>query len=285
MVRLASQSAMTAALERAHDVTLVAYLLPHGPVFDALAAASRRGAHVTVRLEGNPYLDTRGGIRRLNRSSVDELVRDGADARLVDADSKAESLHAKAALIDGVLYVDDVNFSNGDSGTLLRDDSRRDARALRDAVADRIDPPGREFAWRKRDALALEARLLADARCGDDVIAESESVGSRNAVYSRLERLGRAGRSPRLLVSRQAVTGKERALFSRLAANGVRVRICHSNEKFALAGDRAWVGSANATSAFLNPNELDWGACTRNRAIAAHLRARFEARWQTARET
>ncbi len=284
MVRLTSQSAMTSALERAHDVTLVAYLLPRGRVFDALAAALQRGAHVTVRLEGHPYADAHGGIRRLNRSVVDELKRAGADARLVRERGSDESLHAKAALIDGALYVDDVNFSSGDAGTVLRDDSRRDARALRDAVAGRVDAPSREFAWRKRDALSLEARLLAGARSRDDVIVESESVGIGNAVYSRLERLGRAGRSPRLLVSREALSGRERSRLARLAANGVRVRVCASNEKFALAGDRAWTGSANATSAYPNPNQLDWGARTRDRAIVAHLRDRFESRWQSARE-
>ncbi|HEY9086303.1 MAG TPA: hypothetical protein VIN40_10285 [Candidatus Tyrphobacter sp.] len=284
MLRLTSQSAMTAALERARDVTLVAYLLPRGPVFDALAAAARRGARVIVRLEGNPYADARGGIRRLNQSVVQELARDGAEARLVDADGKGESLHAKAALIDGALYVDDVNFSRGDSGTLLRDDSRSDAHALRDAVAGRVDRPERDFAWRKRDALALEARTLAAARRRDDVIVETESVGSGNAVYSKLERLGRAGRSPRLLVSRHALTDKERRRLALLEANGVRVRVCASNEKFALAGHHAWIGSANATSAYYDPNQLDWGANTRDRAIVAHLRARVESRWQSARD-
>lgn len=284
MLRLTSQNAMTAALGHAREVTLVAYLLPRGPVFDAIAAALRRGAHVTVRLEGNPFVDPHGGIRRLNASTVDELARNGADARLVDGDGRGESLHAKGALIDGTLYVDDVNFSSGDTGTLLRDDSREDARALRDAVAGRVDPPSRDFAWRKRDALAFEARLLASARRNDDVIVESESVGSNNAVYSKLERLGRAGGSPRLLLSREDLTSKERKLIVRLEANGVRVRACAWNEKFAIAGRRAWIGSANATSAYLDPNQLDWGARTRDRTLVSHLRARFEARWQRARE-
>lgn len=60
MLELSSQTQLTAALDRARSVTLVAYMLRRGPVFDALAAAARRGAKVTVRLEGRPYHDARG---------------------------------------------------------------------------------------------------------------------------------------------------------------------------------------------------------------------------------
>lgn len=285
MLELSSQTQLTAALDRARSVTLVAYMLRRGPVFDALAAAARRGAKVTVRLEGRPYHDARGGLQRLNRSIVEELARDGADARLVDeAATSGASLHAKAVLADDALYLDDVNFASGDAGTVLRDDSRTDARALRDALADRIDPPGRDFALRKRDALVLEASLLVAARRRDDVAVESESIGSGNAVYSKLERLGRAGRHVRLLVSRADLSRRERTLIARLVANGVQVRVCASTEKFALTGDRAWIGSTNATSAFFDANQLDWGARTRDRALIASLRSRFDQRWSEARE-
>ncbi len=214
---------------------------------------------------------------------VDELVRDGADARLVDDDGTAP-VHAKAALVDGRLYLDDVNFARDEESTIVRDDARPDARALRDAIAGRFDSPRRDFALRKSDALALEAGVLGAVHHRSDVVVESESVGSGNAVYSALERLGRAGCAPRLLVSREALCAKERALLARLRTNGVCVRICTSNEKFAVAGSRAWVGSANATSAFLTPDQLDWGARTAKRAVVDELRAHFESRWRAARE-
>ncbi|HUY41917.1 MAG TPA: phospholipase D-like domain-containing protein [Candidatus Dormibacteraeota bacterium] len=282
MVYLSSQAKLVLAIERAHDVTLVAYLLPRGPTFAALAAAARRGARVVVRLEGRPYYDARGGIRRLNRSVADDLAANGVDARLVDGDGSAP-VHAKAALVDGRLYLDDVNFARGGEGTIVRDDARPDARALRDAIEGRSDPPRDGFALRKNDALALEAGLLGAAGGHAPVAVESESIGSGNAVYSALERLGAAGCAPRLLVSREALSAKERSLLGRLRAGGVSVRVCSSNEKFALAGSRAWVGSANATSAYLTPRQLDWGVRTPNPAIVDELRAHFEARWQSAR--
>ncbi len=282
MVTLSSQGLLLRALGRAKEVTLVAYLLPHGAVFEALAEAARRGAHVVVRLEGKPYYDARGGVHRLNESAVAELARAGADARLVDESGAGPSFHAKAAVVDAALYLDDVNFSRGASGTILRDSSRADAQALRDAIAGRSGQPSTRFALRKADALALEAALLSKARARSDVIVESESIGAGSAIYSKLERLGRAGREPRLLVSRQALSDKERPALRHLAENGVSVRICTSNEKFALAGDRAWVGSANATSPYYDADQLDWGVRTRGTAIVNELRSRFESRWNGA---
>lgn len=244
----------------------------------------RRGAHVTVRLEGRPYYDATGGVRRSNESVARELARDGADARVVDEDGEQPQLHAKAVAVDGARYLDDVNFSSGGKGTILRDGSRADAASLRDVVAGRTEHSSPSLTLRKQSALAMEAALLEKASRRDDVIVESESVGSGNLVYSRLERLGLAGRAPRLLISREALSRKERRLVRRLESDGVRVRVCTSNEKFALAGTRAWIGSANATSAYYAPDQLDWGARTKGRAIVRQLRSRFESRWQTARE-
>jgi phosphatidylserine/phosphatidylglycerophosphate/cardiolipin synthase-like enzyme len=283
MLALSSERRLVAALDRARDVTLVAYLLPRGAIFDALAAAARRGAHVAVRLEGRPYYDATGGVRRSNESVARELSNDGADARVVDEDGEQSQLHAKAVAVDGALYLDDVNFSSGGKGTILRDGSRVDAASLHDVVAGRTEHSSRNVTLRKERALAMEAALIEKASRRDDVIVESESVGSGNLVYSRLERLGLAGRAPRLLISREALSRKELRLVHRLGRDGVCVRVCSSNEKFALAGRRAWIGSANATSAYYTPDQLDWGARTRSRAIVRQLRARFEARWCTSR--
>ncbi len=280
MLTLSSQAQLLHALDRAKGVTLVAYLLPRGAVFEALAAAARRGARVSVRLEGKPYYDARGGVHQLNATAVAELARDGADARLVDENGTGPSFHAKAAVIDGTLYLDDVNFSHGTSGTILRDSTDSDAKMLCDAIERRSDPPSKTFALRKGDALTLEAALLVKARAKDDVIVESESIGGGSTIYSKLERLGRAGRAPRLLVSRQALSDKERRALAHLANAGVQVRVCGSNEKFALTGNRAWVGSANATSSYYDADQLDWGARTGSATIVSDLRSRFESRWQ-----
>jgi hypothetical protein len=284
MIALSSERRLVGALDRARDVTLVAYLLPRGAIFDALAGAARRGAHVTVRLEGRPYYDATGGVRRSNESVARELSRAGVDARVVDDDGEQPQLHAKAVAVDGALYLDDVNFSSNGKGMILRDGSQADAQRLRDVVEGRTEHSSPSLALRKEGALEMEAALLETASRRDDVIVESESVGSGNPVYSRLERLGLAGRAPRLLVSREALSAKERRLVRRLVSDGVRVRVCPSNEKFALAGTRAWIGSANVTSAYYTPDQLDWGVRTRSRPIVSQLRARFEARWSAGRE-
>lgn len=265
MVALSSQHRLAAAIEHARDVALVAYLLPRGAVRRALQIAARRGARVTVRLEGRPSIDARGGIARTNARAVAELRACGADARLVDEDGRAPQLHIKSARVDRALYLDDVNFARG--GTLLR-------------VSGRI--PAGSLACRKRAALDLEARMLQTAR--GRVRVETESLGSGNAVYARLERLGRAGKRPELLVARRAVTVKERVLADRLRQNGVDVRACESDEKLAVAGARAWIGSANATWAYGTPDQIDWGLRTQSARLAGALRRRFEERWRTARE-
>lgn len=263
MVQVSSVTAMVRALSRAQTISLVAYQLPYGAILDALKDAARRGARVGVNLEARPFPDRGGGIALHNRHVVDDLRRSGVDARLVD-DRGDAPLHAKAARIDGVLYVDDVNFAN--RGTLLR------------ITANSPSP-----VWSKGRALAIEAALLERSRRGDAVEVETESIGGGNAVYGRLLRLGLAGEHPRLLVSSEAVTGKERTRLVRLAQAGVEVRTCSADEKFALSGQRAWIGSANATAPYPNPDTVDWGLATHNRSIVRHLRAQFESRWEHAR--
>ncbi len=198
---------------------------------DALEAAARRGARVEVRLEGRPFPDVRRGIERHNEHVVEELRHCGASARLVDRNGRVP-LHAKAARIDGTLYVDDVNFAE---------------------------------------------------RRGDRLEIETESIGGTK-IYGDLCRRARAGARPRLLVSHGALTTKERRWLRRLEQSGVDVRACNANEKFAFAGDRAWIGSANATSLYPKTQTIDWDLTTHSRAVVARLRATFETRWQHARE-
>ncbi|MGH7736787.1 MAG: phospholipase D-like domain-containing protein [Candidatus Tyrphobacter sp.] len=277
MLTLASRTALIRSIERARNVTLIAYVLPRGAVFEALAAAARRGARVRVRLDGRPYYDAAGGMHRRNEATVKSLRGDGVDAKLADEDG-AHELHVKAAIVDAKVYLDDVNF--GAEGTIVRDTSARDAAALRAALAGRRVRESQHFSARKDGALGIEAALLRRARCG--AIVETEAAGRGNGVWNALARLGREGLRPRLLVARRTLGEKERTSLERLARDGVCVRVCSSNEKFAVCGDGVWAGSANATSAYETPNQIDWGVGTRSTHIAARLRARFDARWQRA---
>jgi hypothetical protein len=259
MLQLSSTRDVVEALARAHSIEAEAYTL-QGDVLRGLADAARRGAHVRVRLESEPFENPH--LAKENQRVVAELRAAGADASL------GHPLHAKAIDADGSLYLDDQNWGRRD--LVLRDD----------------DPAGAAgIPMRKSEALALEASLLRAGSDADRVIVETESFGRYNAVSAALEKLAREGRAPRLLVSARDLRGnaKERSALARLAAEGVAVRICEDSEKFALAGNRAWVGSANATVAFGESDMTDWGLCTGDKAIVSAVRSRIEARWISAK--
>ncbi len=286
MMTLSSTAELLSRIERARDVSLIAYTLPKGRVLDGLAAAAKAGTHVRVRLEGYIYKDD-GGVTAANAAAIAELRAAGADAQLVHPDQRAPDamLHCKAALVDGELFLDDRNWPDDGADTILRDDFSRDARIVADAVVEREDAPTPFFAVAKRESLASEARLLNEARRGDDVIVESESFGANNRVYSALDALGRADAHARLLVSARDMQGNanEQGALRKLSADGVSIRVCDADEKFAVVREsRGWIGSANATASFDHPDQFDWGARTDAPAILAHVRRTFEERWQQA---
>ncbi|HTU71691.1 MAG TPA: phospholipase D-like domain-containing protein [Candidatus Baltobacteraceae bacterium] len=286
MMTLSSTDDLLSALHTARNVSLIAYTLPAGRVLDALSAASRHGAHVRVRLEGYIYKDD-GSVGSANTSAIAKLRAAGVDAQFVHpaADSNDPMLHAKAALVDGALFLDDRNWPDDGADTIVRDDFARDEAIVRDAVEGREDSPTPFFAVAKRGALASETRLLHEAHAGDDVIVESESFGANNRVYAALDAAGRAGAHVRLLVSSRDLQGNtnERGALEKLSRDGVAVRTIDADEKLAIVnGTRGWMGSANATVAFDHPDQIDWGARTDAPSIVTHLRAAFDARWQRA---
>jgi hypothetical protein len=288
MIRLSSAVDVIASISHARSVGVLAYTLRHGPVFDALEAAAGRGARVKVCIEGATYGDANGALGLHNRRMVDELRRFGVDARLAHAggaDTREPPVHAKALVADDCLYLDDRNWGADD--LIVTDDDARAVRAVTEAVDGnvRFDASSSAFTIQKRSALAREAELLRGARIGDNVIVETESFGYDNPVYDALDGLGKRGITPRLLVcGREMKTNeREKAALTRLARDGVAVRVTASTEKFALAGARAWIGSANASPAFGHPDIIDWGACTTDAATVAAARERVEAHWTSAK--
>lgn len=269
MITLSSTAQLLAAISRARDVSLTAYTLPDGRVLSALEAAARSGAHVRVRLEGAIYKDD-GTIGGENAAAIAGLRKAGADAQLVHSGDGARDpvLHAKVARVDGALYLDDRNWPDDGSDTIVRD-----------------DPPRGDVAFTKRVALRSEANLLREGqRGGDDVIVESESFGRGNRVYSALERAARGGAHVRVLVNARDLqnNARELAAIRNLEADGASVRVCDADEKLAVVnGTQGWIGSANATAAFSFPDQRDWGARTDTPQVLAHLRRVFEARWAT----
>jgi hypothetical protein len=261
MFALSSTGEVLAGLARAAHVEVTAYTL-RGDVLYALEAAARRGACVEVALESRPYNDPLGRLAAQNRNVVERLRDAGAEARLADP------VHAKEIAMDGTLYLDDKNWGLGD--LVLRAGDAADVRSV---------------ATTKGAALDEEARLLRDARGNDGVVVASESFGCCNAVHSALEALAREGLTPRLIVSERDLrrNGRERAVLDNLVREGVRVRVCKDSEKLAVAGEGAWIGSANATVARGRANLPDWGLCSDDPRIVAAVRARIEAEWTLAR--
>jgi hypothetical protein len=246
-------------------------------LLDALGAAACTGARVQVRLGGpGPGREAPPG----NGEAVEALRSLGADAAL--ASPGGESLHLKAVIADGTLFLDDRNWPGEGRDTILATDDPSDLAAVRSALAgepSNAGSAGAGLATVKARALELEADTIARAP-GDRVDCESESFGP-GRVCGALRRRAASGARVRLLVAaRDLGAGEWRALRG-LEAAGAQVRLGDRGEKLALAGDRAWVGSANATSA--SPATLDWGYATSAARLVGALQARFEEGWSAGR--
>lgn len=282
MIRTASTSELVSAIEHGHSVLLSAYVLRPGHLLDGLEAAARRGARVTVRLEGRPYAgsDTAEADRLAaqNQRAVAELRADGGDAGLVDTgDADGPPLHLKAAVCDGVAYLDDRNWPGDGADTILRDDFHRDVAAIEGALLQHPAPQPEYFWTSKAQALAGETRLLYGAQDAHNVDVESESFG-RDGAYGALKTLAAQGVHCRLLVSGRDVNPKTRQALEALRSDGVQVRVGDFDEKMAVVDDaRAWTGSANATYGY--QRQLDWGVRTDAPDVVRALESHFSAHW------
>jgi hypothetical protein len=195
----------------------------------------------------------------------------------------------KALIADGTLFLDDRNWPGDGRDTILATDDPGAVAAVRSALAGEPPGPGgpRGFATVKRRALALEAWTLA-AGAGDPtggaradrVECESESFGP-GGVCDALRHRAEAGAHVRLLVASRELNAPEVRALRGLQAAGADVRLGDRSEKIALAGGRAWVGSANATAAA--PATLDWGYATSAPDLVATLKVRFEESWSAGR--
>jgi hypothetical protein len=291
-IALSSVAAFAVEVTAARSVDFASYTLHGGRVREALSAAARAGAHVRVRLEREPLDDPKGSLRAANGESVARLAEAGADAALTAPG--APVLHLKAALVDGVAWLDDRNWDGGARETVVRDSDQADLAALREALDGTGTDGGTSLQTTKGAAAAGEAAVIRAAGAGPVAVA-SESFGV-GPVYGALLARGREGSPTRLLVAgREAsATGTagdaERRLLSRLASLGIAVRIgnppaAECDEKLAVAPDAAWVGSANATYAGGTAGaQSDWGIAARDPLLVDGLRAVFEANWSRAIE-
>ncbi|HEY5349526.1 MAG TPA: hypothetical protein VIJ64_07330, partial [Candidatus Lustribacter sp.] len=199
-------------------------------------------------------------------------------------------LHLKAAVVDGVAWLDDRNWATGGAQRIVRDTDADDVAAVASAVAGGSGADG-HLATTKSAAQRLEADVIEQAGSAP-LAVESESFGS-GQIYNALLHRAQAHRPTRLIVAgREAAEPgdhTERAHLGRLAALGVDVRVGDPqtgdlDEKLALASNDSWVGSANATYARGAAGaQRDWGMATRGPGIVDGLRVAFEGNWRAAR--
>lgn len=287
MIALDSAAGFIHTLAGAQRIALTAYTLRAGRVLDALTAAAERGARVAVRLERDPLDDAAGTLHHDNAAAIAALRAAGATA---EATGRGEPvLHLKAAVVDGVAWLDDRNWASGGAERIVRDTDPGDVAAVRSAVAGGPGGDG-DLATTKSAAQRLEAEVIAQAGTAP-VVVESESFGN-GTIYGALLHRAEAHLPTRLIVAgreaAEAGNRTERAHLAHLAALGVEVRLGDPkhgdlDEKLVVAGTGAWVGSANATYARGAAGaQRDWGMATREPAVVAGLRSAFERNWSAA---
>jgi hypothetical protein len=247
----------------AHDVAFGSYFLTRGPVRDALAGAARHGAHVAVTLQADPY---RGSGQRAPESAASARVLREAGAQVSLLARDQVPFHLKAAVCDGVAYLDDRNWTQRGPEIVVADDDPRDVALLRDALAGHGGADA-TLATRKDEALRRELALIESAPHAP-VVVETERIGT-SPISAALRRHARGGAPTTLVLGRaRDRSPREVATIALLAGDGVVVREGGSNQKLALAGDTAWIGSGNATAAFgRGAGQLEWGMVTRDPAL------------------
>ncbi len=184
--------------------------------------------------------------------------------------------HLKAAVCDGVAYLDDRNWTARGPEMVIADDDPLDVSVVRSAVRDARAGDDAALATRKDEALRREVELVEQA--GDaPVIVETERV--RNSPLTEaLRRHARAGAPATIVVGRTRHHSRgERSALRSLARDGVVVREGGTNEKLALAGDTAWIGSGNATGAWgRGARQIEWGLVTRDTALVNAVRTALD---------
>lgn len=266
-LRLDRAQAIFAAVAAARrDVALSAFSLsPAQPIVLELEDDARRGVRVSVTLAGNAF----GAAARANADVIPELRAAGVQVRI-----SAYDTHLKAAIVDGVVYLSDVNFA--ERGLVVVDGISADRPIVAAAMAG--TPAADDHLWtRKADAIAAEDRVAA-VPVTRDLAIESESFEGNTALYGTIEQRLRRGDRVRVLVAaREAATRRERGALARLTREGAEVRVSSADEKLAVDGPDCYFGSANATGG--EPDQIEWGMALRSPVLAAAVQARFDREW------
>jgi hypothetical protein len=261
-------------MRTARDIAFGTYFLPPGTVRNALAEAAQRGAHVAVTVQSAPFADKGGARERMTAGSA-KLLRD-AGAQVTLLDSRQVPFHLKAAIVDGVAYLDNRNWTKDGREVVLADDDPKDVALVAQALAGhgRANPT---LATRKDDALARELAVIGRSRDAA-VVLETETLGATR-LSTALYRHAKGGAPTTLIVGRGSVrTTRQRNLLTKLRAAGVDVHEHGVNQKLALGNGIAWIGSANATATPHKKEraQIEWGLVTDDAALVGAVRTALE---------
>jgi len=280
MLSLTTTAGVMRTMRGARCIELCSYVSPSKWMLRSLEAAAANGARVRVRLEALPYGDRTGQLARENRRAVSDLRAARVDARLGDRSGRHPN-HMKAAVIDGVAFLDDRNWPSDPRNLVVRDGNRHEVSAVRSAMHGRVIPAG-TLAVTKGVALSQEATLLSDdSRTRGAVDVQTEAFTAGTAPYTALKRLAACGVPVRLLISRRDLRPAAIGALKVLARCGVTIRATDAGEKLTVCEGGAWIGSANAS--FGGSDQIDWGARMEGRAVCKALAEHFEANWSRAR--
>jgi phosphatidylserine/phosphatidylglycerophosphate/cardiolipin synthase-like enzyme len=260
---LSSLADVVASVHDASSVILSAYTLsPRGQLARALAAAAGGGAHVQLVLDGNGM----ASATRDNEAAIPYYRNERIDASL-----SSEHLHLKALVAStssGIrVYVSDRNWTSSNNAVFLRLPATM-APQIVAAIGGRAVSAG-TFATRKSDALSLEYALLQQRRA-HTVLVESESFGN-TPITQLLATRARAGDDVTLIVARSEfdTEPRERDLLAALAGAGVHVYVGESDQKIAVDGTAAYIGSANNTPGW--GDQIDFGYLSDNPQLVGQL--------------
>lgn len=235
--RLVSLADLTSAIGQANQITLSAYTLsPHSRMGRALVSAARRGAEVSLVLDG-------AGMAQANSDNAAAAAAYSADGIRVRLTSF--KLHMKAAVLDGSrVFVSDRNWSASRDAVILALPASARIQVER-AMLGQPESHG-TFATRKDAALALEASLLAQRR-SHTLLVSTESF-SRSPISDLLAERAQHGDDVTLVVAANEYRSSptERGLVAALAHAGVHVFLGRADEKIAIDGNAGYVGSVTS---------------------------------------
>jgi hypothetical protein len=165
------------------------------------------------------------------------------------------------------VYVSDRNWTSSNNAVFLRLPATM-APQIVAAIGGRAVSAG-TFATRKSDALSLEYALLQQRRA-HTVLVESESFGN-TPITQLLAARARAGDDVTLIVARSEfdTEPRERDLLAALAGAGVHVYVGESDQKIAVDGTAAYIGSANNTPGW--GDQIDFGYLSDNPQLVGQL--------------